>query len=1073
VRFYLDQAALLGGTVLASDAASQAADALEPLAEGTGGHEARVLLAQFRITRWGATGTAQDLDALVHSLDDGAVVAVLATTMLAGMLTAAARAATQAASAGLGRIESGATDVDPDAMIAHCRFAAAVIEHVDPASRAGALRNLGHAHRIAGKYRGSGKHTDCAIGLLLDALQAAPEGTPVSLLILTDLAGVLTEHRVLKALPQREAFKAHFAPRAERAAARGSHAPLLLNGMGVLHLALWNSEPDPVLLKRARAALQQALAAAEPGSEQAAMSAAHLSIVLELLARFGEDEEDLDRSLAMLEKAKAALPPNHRYLRRVELSRASAQNQRHWTHRLAADQARAAVSATEAYMAIFQDQVRGPADLIPFASHAFAYLEATADPGAVVAVLARIEQLWKEHEAALADTPVEAGVMADLRARAAFRSYVLGEADLELLHLAAELMELAVSAADIRSVYRSRLHQLALILDRLDATGTVPDARDRILAVALALAATSADDPEFERRIDVYNLAYAQVLVALRDVAAGADPAVLAPVVQAEADAVVAAMGTPVVAPLQQIQNLAGIALLAETHWPQCVLGLWQQAAALIPLAADVHLPPVERAELLDRFGAIPVWAAEHLLEHGGVDDVAKALRCLHLGGHVLIGRHRHARELAQAAQHLPHLAADAENFLDTFTASEVWSAETSTQDQARFVPYRMRNRLQREIHTATRAHTTAPTETVTVHVIAGRRRAFAVVDGTSPVAVALDSTPEELSHLARRITVLMAEDRSLAKSRLSEFEARDELLGDRCPHAGLAAALEMLGTEVAQPIIDALERAPLPNVPARLHWVLYGNLAMLPLHAAILTPGCGPTPPVFLHQRFVCTLGFASNATEAVDDGETPLTMTVAAYLGGGENWPALARVEISTVTDSGLPRNRLQVLEGDAATPAQVTAALRNCTAAHLACHGIADDVDPIRSRLKLFGGDLDVEALAQQQLGHLMFVNASACETAGTTAEAHQQENLSIGAGFAMAGAQTVIGTLWPILNGPATTFNRSFYRMWAGVKPDERWAVIPQIANQAVREMLQHPVARLHPSVWAPIVTVAHR
>lgn len=803
------------------------------------------------------------------------------------------------------------------------------------------------------------------------------------------------------------------------------------------------------------------------------MSAAHLSIVLELLARFGEEEEDLDRSLAMLEQAKDTLPPGHQYSRRVELSRASAQDQRHWTHRLAADQAGAAESAAEAYMAILQEPVRGPADLIPFASHTFAYLEATTDPGAVGSVLARIEQLWKEHEAALADAPVEAGVMADLLARALLRSHVLGEADLELLHSAAELMELAVSAADIRSVYRSRLHQLALILDRLDATGTVPDARDRILAVAQALAATSVDGPAFERRIDVYNVAYARVLVALRDVAAGADPAVLAPAVQAEAETVVAAMGAPVVAPLQQIQNLAGLALLAETHWPRSVLGLWEQAAALVPLAADVHLPPAERAKLLDRFGAIPVWAAEHLLEHGGVDGAARALRCLHLGGHVLIGRHRQARALTQAAQHLPHVAGDAEDFLDAFTASEVWSAEPSIQDQARFETYRARKRLEREIRTTSAAPTTAPAGTVTVHVIAGRRRAFAVVDGPSPVAVALDPTPEELSHLSRHITGLMAEDRELAKMRLSEFEARGKLAGDERPHAGLAAALELLGNEVAQPIIDVLGRAPIPDVPVRLHWVLYGDLAMLPLHAAILTLGCDSTPPVFLHRRFVCTLGFASNTSEVADDCDTPLTMTTAAYLGGGEDWPALARAEISAVVDSGLPQNRLQVLEGDAATPAQVTAALRDCTAAHLACHGIADDLDPIRSRLKLFGGDLDVEALAQQQLGHLKFLNASACETAGTTAEAHQQENLSIGAGLAMAGAQTVIGTLWPILNGPATTFNRFFYRLWAEVNPDQRWAMIPHVANGAVHEMLRHPVASLHPSIWAPLVTVTSR
>jgi CHAT domain-containing protein/tetratricopeptide (TPR) repeat protein len=171
-----------------------------------------------------------------------------------------------------------------------------------------------------------------------------------------------------------------------------------------------------------------------------------------------------------------------------------------------------------------------------------------------------------------------------------------------------------------------------------------------------------------------------------------------------------------------------------------------------------------------------------------------------------------------------------------------------------------------------------------------------------------------------------------------------------------------------------------------------------------------------------------------------------------GGESLPHV-REEVRTVAAEFGPSST--VLLDDAATLAAVRAALDGIDVLHLACHGQFRADNPAFSSLHLADGPLtllDAAALPLERVA----VTLSACET-GMSRVAPGDEIVGLVRGFLLAGAASVLATLWTVEDACTAALMAHYYR-WrrAGVAAPAAL----QRAQCALRE--EHP----HPAYWAP-------
>ncbi|KAJ6562304.1 CHAT domain-containing protein, partial [Mycena capillaripes] len=86
-----------------------------------------------------------------------------------------------------------------------------------------------------------------------------------------------------------------------------------------------------------------------------------------------------------------------------------------------------------------------------------------------------------------------------------------------------------------------------------------------------------------------------------------------------------------------------------------------------------------------------------------------------------------------------------------------------------------------------------------------------------------------------------------------------------------------------------------------------------------------------------------------------------------------------------------------------------LQDASWVHLACHGHQDLVDPAKSYLQLYEGNLELETILRMPLSNAQFVFLAACQTAKGDA-ALANESFHLGGGFIAAGFRSAIGTMW---------------------------------------------------------------
>jgi CHAT domain-containing protein len=161
-----------------------------------------------------------------------------------------------------------------------------------------------------------------------------------------------------------------------------------------------------------------------------------------------------------------------------------------------------------------------------------------------------------------------------------------------------------------------------------------------------------------------------------------------------------------------------------------------------------------------------------------------------------------------------------------------------------------------------------------------------------------------------------------------------------------------------------------------------------------------------------------------------------VAALLGG----QALVRKEASA------PRFRSQV---------------SGAGLVHVAAHATVDEVDPLYSALKLSSGDIEAREIQDLDLRSARLVALSGCSS-GLGKVAGGDEFWGFKRSFLVAGAKSLLVSLWPVADDSTSRLMQSFYRHRQSMG-----------AAQALRAAQLEMLARREdsaPLFWAPFVLV---
>ena len=234
--------------------------------------------------------------------------------------------------------------------------------------------------------------------------------------------------------------------------------------------------------------------------------------------------------------------------------------------------------------------------------------------------------------------------------------------------------------------------------------------------------------------------------------------------------------------------------------------------------------------------------------------------------------------------------------------------------------------------------------------------------------------------------------------------------------------------TSTTRRLWDLVMGPLLSSVPTdRIVLVPSGVLALLPLHAA-------------WHDDEYAITG----RRYAIDDALVTFTPSAQALRHTIARTVESAQPTILAVydPDPGLPNTLREVhdavswftrrceLSKHEATLDTVRAELAQYSVIHFSCHGSADLADPLRSGLAAASdGRLTLAHVLDQRLPHTRLAILSACETAvvGTNVP---DEVVGLPTGFVQAGAQGVIGSLWPVGDAVTCALMARFYELWRG-------------------------------------------
>jgi CHAT domain-containing protein/TPR repeat protein len=247
-------------------------------------------------------------------------------------------------------------------------------------------------------------------------------------------------------------------------------------------------------------------------------------------------------------------------------------------------------------------------------------------------------------------------------------------------------------------------------------------------------------------------------------------------------------------------------------------------------------------------------------------------------------------------------------------------------------------------------------------------------------------------------------------------------LLGQLRGHsleAALNHALPIVRQQLLAPLVERLHR--LGYSTATL--IPIGWLSLVPLHAAALdeVAFCFAPSARALQQAQAAAARKPSTRDLMLLSVSNPLPASIPLPFAGNE------RREIARLW----PGSVRSLHETEATLEATCTG-LQGAGVAHFACHGRFDLDNALHSGLQLGDDSLRLSDLLNAGgVRQARLVVMSACQTAITDFQDVPDEAIGLPAGFLVAGASGVVGTLWPVADDASTALlMRRFYEIWLG-------------------------------------------
>lgn len=239
-----------------------------------------------------------------------------------------------------------------------------------------------------------------------------------------------------------------------------------------------------------------------------------------------------------------------------------------------------------------------------------------------------------------------------------------------------------------------------------------------------------------------------------------------------------------------------------------------------------------------------------------------------------------------------------------------------------------------------------------------------------------------------------------------------------------------------------------------------FGSLYYLPFHALLTSPEGAPRRYAIERWRIAYETSTTVEQLLAPPGAVAPGRLLAFANPDG--SLPG-AKSEVEAIVRNGFPDGH--VLFGAQATRAEFQALASQYRIVHFATHGVLD-ADPLRTRLVMSGEPLTIHDIAGTagMAGRNDLVVLSACQTAMEAGRTTGDELVSLAFAFAMAGAPTLVASLWDVDDESTALLMERFYRALA--KPDtDKLDALRQAQIQVMRTERNGERPFEEPAFWA--------
>jgi hypothetical protein len=474
-------------------------------------------------------------------------------------------------------------------------------------------------------------------------------------------------------------------------------------------------------------------------------------------------------------------------------------------------------------------------------------------------------------------------------------------------------------------------------------------------------------------------------------------------------------------------------------------------AVELLSTLAGRHLPIGDRRSALSEFMTAPVRAASYAIEAGQPERALELLEC---------GRGLLFSENAAFRNGVGKLASRAPKLASALTRV-ITELDIATNADGRHQLDRDRQRLIDQVRELDGFEDFLKPQKLSeildacrsgpvVVPLAARERLDALIvttEGAHPVSLSHEPFEKFRTHIRQLI-----EGVGIATDRRSS--SADRRHGDNLVQLGL----DWLWDAITGPVLDALglrRAAPDGGKLPRVWWCPTGMLSYVPLHAAGHLGG----PQALDHAVFSYTSSIrmlSQTPSWRLRKDSSPLVVGLSRTPGLAD----LPAVEQELAFLAGTFSQR-RILRNDAATRAQIMAALPDHDIAHFACHGGSNPVSHYEGQLFVHDKALSLSDIATIRVDQARLAFLSACTTARPGLEL-PDEALSIATGFQLAGYSDVVASLWPIADQKAFQVTSDFYTdLTTGPGSSVAYAL-----HRAVQKLRAREPER--PSLWTPYI-----